>query len=122
MQENRPWLFTASSQMIWLHQCGDNKFVTLPPKFQTGGTLIPDRSVYVKRSEDEKFLQLTEEQKAWINLYGCRTMGKSSLYAQYLDTLKARGIKPVVVDVASQIGFNQTTPRDWVYALGEAAA
>lgn len=89
-------------------------------KFQAGGTLIPERSVYVERSEDGKFMRLAEIEKTWINVYGCRTMGKSSLYVQHLRSLRASGIKPIVIDVASQVGTAQLTPRGWVSALAEA--
>lgn len=91
-------------------------------QFQVGGTLNPDRSVYVKRREDKAFLDLAAAPGAWINIYGCRTMGKSSLYAQYLDSLNERGIRPVTVDLAAQVGGSPRSGRNWVRSLGEAIA
>jgi L-asparaginase len=91
-------------------------------RFQVGGTLLPASSVYVKRPEDKEFLDLAEEPRAWINLYGCRTMGKSSLYSQYLSVLSERGIRPIVVDTIGQIGSGPRTGLHWVVALAEAIA
>jgi L-asparaginase len=90
--------------------------------FQVGGTLIPDRSVYVRRPEDQQFLKWSRQPGTWINIYGCRTMGKSSLYAQYRNALADLGIKSISVDVAAQVGRKHKTPRDWVRGLGEAIA
>jgi L-asparaginase len=91
-------------------------------RFQVGGTLIPKESVYVKRLEDTEFLNYSVQSKAWINIYGCRTMGKSSLYAQYLSTLRRRGIIPISIDIAAQIGVRLPTGPDWVRSLGEVIA
>jgi L-asparaginase len=49
-------------------------------------------------------------------------MGKSSLYVQYLDVLRKRGILPVTVDLAGQLRARLRTGRDWIRALGEAIA
>ncbi|HEY6806120.1 MAG TPA: asparaginase domain-containing protein [Pyrinomonadaceae bacterium] len=81
---------------------------------------MPGISVYVKRSEDRQFLDWAVEKKGWANIYGVRTNGKSSLYAQHLSTLQARRIKAITVDVAAQVGYTPGTARDWVFALGEA--
>src|SRR5258708_31719877 len=91
-------------------------------RFQMGGTLDPRSSVYVTRPEDSEFLDTALETNAWINVYGCRTMGKSSLYAQHLNTLRERGVRPIVVDVGAQVGSRAGTGRDWVQALAENVA
>jgi L-asparaginase len=92
------------------------------PRFQSGGTLDARRSVYVTRPQDKEFLDGVMAGRAWLNIYGCRTQGKSSMYTQYLDKLSEAGITAVDVDVASRVGRKCPTPRDWVCALGEAVA
>jgi L-asparaginase len=96
--------------------------VTSTFQFQIGGTLNPERSVYVKRREDREFLTRSAEPAAWINIYGCRTMGKSSLYAQYLESLSDRGIKAITVDLAAQVGRGPQNGCNWVQSLAEAVA
>ena len=91
-------------------------------RFQVGGTVIPGESIYVRRPEDKKFLDEAARRKTWINIYGCRTMGKSSLYAQYLGTLREQGVTTISVDIAAQVGRSRQTGRDWVSSLGEAMA
>jgi L-asparaginase len=86
--------------------------------FQVGGTLMP-KSVYVTRTEDEQFLNAASGALPWINIHGCRTMGKSSLYARHLATLAERGVTSVVIDVASQVGQAPKTAAEWFCALAE---
>ncbi|MGH9929692.1 MAG: asparaginase domain-containing protein [Pyrinomonadaceae bacterium] len=90
--------------------------------FHVGGTLNPEVGIYVKRSEDKEFLNALAEPQAWINVYGCRTMGKSSLYSQYRRRLGEQGVRVITVDVAAQVGHLPQTGRDWVRVLGEAIA
>jgi L-asparaginase len=49
-------------------------------------------------------------------------MGKSSLYAQYLESLYKRGVRSVSVDLAAQVGGGPLTGRNWVRSLGESIA
>jgi len=91
-------------------------------RFQVGGTVNPRLGVYVQREEDRDFLQLASKPQAWINVHGCRTMGKSSLYAQHRHTLQRRGVRMVAIDMAAQIGHQQSTGRDWVISLAEAVS
>lgn len=93
---------------------------TFARTFQVGGTLDPRVSVYVTRPEDDLFLSSTAIRPSWINVHGCRTMGKSSLYAQHLATLAERGISAIVVDVAAEVGRAHKTAADWFRALAEA--
>jgi L-asparaginase len=60
--------------------------------------------------------------RAWLNIYGCRTQGKSSLYTQYLKKLSEHGITAIDVDVAARVGRRCATECDWVRSLGEAIA
>jgi L-asparaginase len=94
--------------------------INATPSFQVGGTLDPRVSVYVKRPEDDEFIAAASAPKAWINIHGCRTMGKSSLYTQYVSTLASRGIVTIVIDVAAQVGKTPKTAAEWFCALGEA--
>jgi L-asparaginase/Glu-tRNA(Gln) amidotransferase subunit D len=91
-------------------------------RFQSGGPLDARRSVYVTRSQDKEFLDRVLAGRAWLNIYGCRTMGKSSLYIQYVSSLAKQGIRVIDVDIASRVGSHWPTGRDWVGALGEALA
>jgi len=94
------------------------------PNIQVGGTLDPrTSSIYVKRPGDELFLGSITESKAWINIYGCRTMGKSSLYAQYLAHLTSQGVTALVIDIPSQVADAKNAPSnaaDWFRMLGDA--
>jgi L-asparaginase/Glu-tRNA(Gln) amidotransferase subunit D len=90
--------------------------------FQAGGTLNPRDSVYVNRSEDQKYLTQALRPRAWINVYGCRTMGKSSLYVRHLQRLSAQGIRSIAIDVAGQVASHAESPRDWLTSLAEAIA
>lgn len=89
-------------------------------KIQVGGTLVPSTSLYLKRNEDIQFLNAVLDNKEWTNIYGCRTMGKSSLYAQYRETFEEKGIKVIMVDLASSVGNNPKTGFEWVKALSSA--
>jgi len=88
-------------------------------KLQTSATLRKD-SLYVPRPEDELFLAAASEPRSWLNVYGCRTMGKSSLCARYEATLAAKGIKTIFIDVAARVGTEHRTASEWFRALAEA--
>ncbi len=89
-------------------------------RFQVGGTLNPRDSVYVRRPEDRIYLAHALQPRAWINVYGCRTMGKSSLYVRHLPAITQRGIRPIAVDIAGQVTLRAKTTRDWVSSLAAA--
>jgi L-asparaginase/Glu-tRNA(Gln) amidotransferase subunit D len=89
------------------------------PKFQVGGTLDPEASVYVRRPEDLEFLSAAKAAKSWINIYGCRTMGKSSLYAKHLKELSACDIEPIVIDIAAEVG-DASSAVEWFRKLSDA--
>src|SRR5947209_16989157 len=89
-------------------------------RFQVGGTLNPQDAVYVKRPEDQDYLAQALRPRSWINIHGCRTMGKSSLYVRHLKTLIEAGITPITIDVAAQVTVHAKTARDWVRSLANA--
>src|SRR3954467_5291159 len=87
--------------------------------FRTGGTVIPGGGVYVEREQDLVFRREVLKSAAWINVFGCRTMGKSSLCAQYQGFLHDQSVIPLFVDAASQIGVVKEA-IDWVKGLAKA--
>lgn len=89
-------------------------------RFQVGGTLSPSGTVYVTRPEDQEYLACVLQDKMWLNIYGCRTMGKSSLYVKYLSTVAQCGAKVIVIDVDGQVGTHANSCRNWVRALSRA--
>lgn len=91
-------------------------------RFQVGGTLDVGRSIYVKRYEDSLFAKAANRHAAWINIYGCRTMGKSSLYARQLPAFESQGTHCIPIDIAAEVGKGPQTARDWMEALGAAMA
>lgn len=89
-------------------------------RFQVGGTLKPRASVYVRRAEDDLFVAAAMTPRSWINIHGCRTMGKSSLYAQHAAELSRRRIRTIVIDTAAQVGRGPKSASEWFRALAEA--
>lgn len=89
-------------------------------RIQVGGTVVPSTSLYLKRKEDAEFLDAVLKNREWTNIHGCRTMGKSSLYAQYRRTFEENGIKVIMVDLASSVGENHESGFQWVRKLGDA--
>src|SRR5215204_1913488 len=99
--------------------------IKTPLKIHVGGTLIRSGRLYLRRSEDTEFLNAILDNKEWTNIYGCRTMGKSSLYAQYRETFEEKGIKVIMVDLASSIleASDKNAPKsgyEWVCELSRA--
>lgn len=95
--------------------------MTTPLPFQAGGTLTRS-AVYVTRPEDEHFITAALRPHAWINITGCRMMGKSSLYFKHLDTLAAKGVDSVFIDIRAQLDEHHKTVHDWVRQLCEVIA
>lgn len=91
----------------------------MPPKFQAGMILDPTDAVYVTRAEDLSFLTGALRVKAWLNISGCRTMGKSSLYVKHSAALAAQGIITLTVDVASEVG-QKPNALEWFKELSRA--
>jgi L-asparaginase len=96
--------------------------MSLIPRIKVGNALDAERDLYVKRPEDAAFLKSASESPVWINVYGCRTMGKTSLYTQYLATLAERGIEGIPIDLVAEVWLGPKTFYDWTVALGEAIA
>lgn len=89
-------------------------------RIQFGGPLDPESSIYVKRPEDRIFVNAVGQPSTWVNIYGCRTMGKSSLYVRQLLALERQGTLCIPVDITAEVGHGPQTARDWVSMLGAA--
>jgi L-asparaginase len=92
------------------------------PKIKVGNAVDAETDLYVKRPEDADFLECAFENPAWLNIYGCRTMGKTSLYTQYLGALSEGGIKGIPIDLVSEVSANPKNFYEWAKALGEVIA
>lgn len=96
---------------------------TQKPSIPVGGTFSSRNNLYVERAIDEHFSMLTTDGPVWLNVYGCRAMGKSSLVVRHEEDLRARGFRVIYVDVAGDIGEHKMeTPLAWTTKLAEAIA
>jgi Leucine-rich repeat (LRR) protein len=66
---------------------------------QAGGTLEPDRHVYIERPEDREFLELLRSSE-YVNLLAPRQMGKSSLMVRANLALREEGVRTAQVDLS----------------------
>ena len=73
------------------------------PRIQLGGTLDPQRHVYVERPEDKRVLALLS-QGEYVNIVSSRQMGKSSLMARAVQELRSQGTAAVTIDLAAELG------------------
>ncbi len=85
------------------------------PQLKAGGTLVPDKHLYISRPEDGELLRLLSASE-YCNVLSSRQMGKSSLMAQTAFKLAARGIRFVAVDVAGELG-SALDAGDWYDGL-----
>jgi L-asparaginase/Glu-tRNA(Gln) amidotransferase subunit D len=92
------------------------------PRFQAGGTVVPKTSVYVRRTEDKEFIEAVLRTNTWINVHGCRTMGKSSLYVHHMDAMAKKGFDVLTVDIAAEVSLRPRSGPEWVRLLGVAIA
>lgn len=91
------------------------------PRIKVGNAVAAEGDLYVKRPEDSDFLECAFDDSAWINVYGCRTMGKTSLYTQHLVALTERGIEGIPIDLVSEVSSPKTF-YDWAGTVGEVIA
>ncbi len=90
--------------------------------FQAGSTLDPEQSVYVRRAEDDEYWEIAKQPKSWINISGCRMMGKSSLYTKHIAPLRKLNIHSVVVDIGAEVGEDHDTASKWFRQLAHVLA
>ena len=70
------------------------------PKLQVGGTLVPDRDLYIPRPEDEELFAALRERE-YVNIVSSRQVGKSSAMVRAALRLRAEGWRFAVVDLTS---------------------
>jgi L-asparaginase len=89
-----------------------------------GGAFNRTGRLYVERPADRKLLRCAMQPGTWINLHGCRAMGKTSMAICHTDQIEASGLRVIFVDVAADVGEGQSedTLIDWVHRLAEAIA
>ena len=69
-------------------------------RLQVGGTLVPDRDLYIPRPEDEE-LFATLREREYVNIVSSRQVGKSSAMVRAALRLQAEGWRFAVVDLTS---------------------
>jgi hypothetical protein len=84
-------------------------------ELQTGGTLDPERHVYIERREDAELLSLLESGE-YCNILSSRQVGKSSLMLKAALLLRARGRAVAIVDVAGALGSPENAD-EWYCGL-----
>jgi L-asparaginase len=87
--------------------------------YNVGGAVPSVSSVYVHRPQDQKFLA-TIEAGNWVELSGCRTMGKTSMVMRWRNPLLERGTAVAYADVAGHVGWKPAPEslQDWILKLG----
>lgn len=81
-------------------------------RIQVGGTLIPNRHVYIARAEDERLFELLR-QGQFCNVLTSRQMGKSSLMMVTARRLRREGIAVATVDIAGEVGTSPHQEEAW---------
>jgi hypothetical protein len=81
-----------------------------PVIYTVGGTVQAGGGIYIPRRADEELLALCRS-RTFAYVLTPRQMGKSSLMVQTANTLKAEGVRTVVIDL-TEIG-TQATPEEW---------
>lgn len=92
--------------------------MTSPLEIQIGGPLNAETSLYVSRPQDKAFFSAILKEE-WVNIYGSRTMGKSSLFIKYIKTFESKGIKTINLNVATRVTIKPQNPYEWFYSLGK---
>lgn len=81
-----------------------------PVIYTVGGTVQAGGGIYIPRRADKELLALCRS-RTFAYVLTPRQMGKSSLMVQTANTLKAEGVRTVVIDL-TEIG-TQATPEEW---------
>src|SRR5688572_11347411 len=95
-----------------------------PRRYNVGGAVPSGNSVYVHRPQDEKFLASVEAGN-WVEISGCRTMGKTSMAMRWRQALSEQDISVAYADLAGHIGWRPappTTLHEWIIKLGTRLA
>ncbi|NKB60794.1 MAG: hypothetical protein GKR95_01190 [Gammaproteobacteria bacterium] len=95
-----------------------NKPIKSPAlRLQAGGTLRPDKHLYIKRDADYQLLDLLIDHE-YVNVLTSRQMGKSSLMISTIHELEKQGIEWVSIDVAAQLDNAQSLNEFYLGFLG----
>lgn len=88
--------------------------------YNVGGAVPSVGSVYVHRPQDENFLASIGAGN-WIELSGCRTMGKTSMVMRWREPLLQEGTAVAYADVAGHIGWKPAPEsfQEWILKLGK---
>ncbi len=89
-------------------------------RLQAGGTLNPRRHVYVRRPQDQRLLELLLAGE-YVNILTSRQMGKSSLMVRTAAELQARGVRTVIIDLASSLGGSLGAEAYYLGLIGQIA-
>lgn len=89
-------------------------------KIARGGTVPIEGHVYVRRAADSQFENAVLEMQ-WTNIYGCRTMGKSSLCVQHFAELRRQHHRVGILDLGV-VGGDQRNPGEWLHDLTTGVA
>ena len=73
-------------------------------RLQVGGTLNPQRHVYIERPSDTELLQRLRN-GTFCTVVASRQMGKSSLLVRTATMLRAEGALVAIVDMAGEVGY-----------------
>jgi L-asparaginase len=92
-------------------------------RYNVGGAVPSGGSIYVHRPQDENFLAGIVAGD-WIELSGCRTMGKTSMVMRWRQPLLERGIAVAYADIAGHIGWRPapSTLQEWIIKLARRLA
>ncbi|HBB98588.1 MAG TPA: hypothetical protein DC054_24660 [Blastocatellia bacterium] len=91
-------------------------------KYNVGGA-VPSNGIYVHRPQDEDYLANISLGN-WIELSGCRTMGKTSMVMHWRSHLSEEGVSVAYADLAGHIGWRPApkTLQEWIIRLGRRLA
>ncbi len=79
---------------------GADRLSAAAARLQVGGTLVPDRDLYIPRPEDEELFAALRERE-YVNIVSSRQVGKSSAMVRAALQLRAEGWRFAVVDLTS---------------------
>lgn len=91
--------------------------------YRVGGAVRSENKVYVHRKEDQDFLRHVL-QGDWVEIVGCRVMGKTSLALRKKRELAEQNVTVAYADVAGHLGWQPgpASLKDWFLKLGRRIA
>ena len=95
-----------------------------PLAFQVGGPVPAQGYVYVPRPADRDIIRFVDSGQ-WVNLVGCRTMGKSSLVFRAEEHFSGNSFRVVYIDCDHKlvrVGRELTPPKLFLTRIAEQLA